>query len=100
MTEPATALSSRQFHTHDSNSSLRHQKRDTTIIVQRDARLELGMISQPPRVDFSRPLRNDLFELPGFVYNSTAGRDITVFIIDVGINQDNLVSALSNSPRD
>jgi hypothetical protein len=99
MEEPSTALSSRQFHTRDSNSHLRHQKRDTTTIVQRNARLELAMISQPPRVDFSRPLRDDLVELPGFVYNSTAGKGITVFIIDIGINQDNSVSTLSNSPR-
>jgi hypothetical protein len=92
MEGPTPTGVSRRFHTRDSNSNLRHQKRDTRILLQANAREELRIISQPPDVD--------LATLPGFAYNSTAGKDVTVFIIDSGINPRNPVSALSNSPED
>jgi hypothetical protein len=76
------------------------QKRDTTIVVQDDARLELNVISQPRPVDFSRRPVDNLLALPGFVYNSTAGKDITVILMDIGVNTDNSVSAFPNSPKD
>jgi hypothetical protein len=92
MARPTAPPVSRRFHTRDSNSNSRHQKRDTRIELQENALPELRVISQPPAVP--------LDTLSGFAYNSTAGKDITVYIMDSGANPDHRVSTLSNSPED
>jgi hypothetical protein len=92
MSEPIRTPASRRFHTRDSNSNLRLEKRDTWMELQTNAFFDLLVISQP--------LGRAFLDLPGYAYNSTAGEGITVFIIDTGVNTDNSVSTLSNSPKD
>lgn len=61
-----------------------HQKRDGIIRMQRGAREELKMFSQPMGVPLS--------SLPGYAFDSKGGLGITVYVIDSGINPDHLVS--------
>ena len=53
--------------------------------MQQDARNELKMFSQAS--DDAK-----VSELPGYAYDSTGGRGITVYIIDTGIKPDHPVS--------
>jgi len=52
--------------------------------MQQDALDDLKLFSQ------ARGTR--LAELPGYAYDSMAGRGITVYVIDTGINPNHLVS--------
>jgi hypothetical protein len=89
LAELTAAPLSQRFYTPDSNSNSTHYKRDERIIEQTNQLPELFVISQPEGIPLS--------QLTSFNYQSTAGRDITVYIIDSGANPNNLVSALSNS---
>ena len=64
--------------------SCSHRKRDGSILMQQDARPELKVISQSRFASFA--------ELPGYAYDSRGGREITVYVIDTGINPDHTVS--------
>jgi hypothetical protein len=83
---PTATPVSQRFHTRDDlKSNLAHQKRDT-IRMQANARPELKVISQPFGVNLN--------DLPGYIYVETAP-EVTMFIMDFGINQDHPVSTLS-----
>jgi hypothetical protein len=56
--------------------------------LQNDRRLELYVISQPEGMPLS--------SVPGYVYEETAGRGITVYIMDFRPNIASTVSTLSN----
>ena len=61
-----------------------HRKRDGAILMQQDAGDELKIFSQA---------RGALLPgLPGYAYDSRTRQGITVYVIDMGIDQDHAVS--------
>ena len=60
-----------------------HQKRDGSILMQQNAYPELKAISQAR----SAPLLG----LPGYAYDARGGREITVYVIDTGIDPNHRV---------
>jgi len=60
-----------------------HRKRDGSILMQQRARDDLKMISQARGAPLSG--------LPGYAYDSRGGREITVYVVDTGINPDHQV---------
>jgi len=67
------------------DESCSHQKRDGTVLMQQDARDDLKVLSQ------ARGARS-LSGLPGYAYDARGGREITVYVIDTGIDPEHPVS--------
>lgn len=55
------------------------EKRAATLATQTAALSELRILSQPTTVP-------DLSKLPNFVYYEDPGKDITIYLIDSGVN--------------
>jgi len=64
--------------------SCSHRKRDGSILMQQNARVDLKVISQASGVPLSG--------LPGYAYDSRGGRGISVYVMDTGIDPSHPVS--------
>ena len=74
------------------SSKLRYHKRDGVFEVQDFADPGLAIVSQQRGVS--------LQEQPGFVYDTVAGKDVTVYVIDQGVDITNSVRTPSSSSKD
>jgi hypothetical protein len=82
---PTATPVSQLFHTRDDlKSNLTLQKRDR-LRKQRASRPELKVMSQPPGVNLNT--------LSAYFFEQTAN-EVTLFILDLGINADHPVSTL------